>query len=273
MHPLDSSKYVSFIEENGTDLEKARFRQLIYGIRPEPGVVQPLLELQNDDGGFPCKMTRGNPSSVNDTLRAVWWLAELGMIESPAASRAFGYLFAIQKEDGGWDEIAAAAQYGAPPWASPGDPRARLYLTAQTARWLALGGHKTHPAFQKALDFLRAHRDETGRFHGFLHTTWIATSVFVMAGDEYADVVAGGLRALMARPFSKWVDSQISWALEVLGKAGLPQEEPFVEQGLAELLHRQEVNGRWVSEDGEAYTVVATIGALNALKQYDLLDI
>jgi len=53
-------------------------------------------------------MTRGHPSSVNDTLRAVWWLAELGMIESPAASRAFGYLFATQKEDGGWDENPVA---------------------------------------------------------------------------------------------------------------------------------------------------------------------
>lgn len=273
MRPIDSSKYISFIEENGTDLEKARFRQLFYGVQPEPGIVQPLLELQNDDGGFPCKMTRSNPSSVNDTLRALWWMAELGMIESPAAGGAFGYLFAIQKADGGWDEHAVATQYGTPPWANPGDLRARLYLTAQTAHWLAVGGYKTHPAFHKALDFLLEHRDETGKFYGFLHTTWIATSVFVMAGDEYADIVAGGLRALMARPLSEWVDSQISWALELLGKAGLPKDEPFIEQGLAELLRRQEVNGRWVSEDGEAYTVVATIGALNALKHYDLLEI
>jgi len=44
-----------------------------------------------------------------------------------------------------------------------------------------------------------------------------------------------------------------------------------VEHGLAVLLHRHNVNGRWVSEDCEAYTVNATIGALKALRYYDLV--
>jgi hypothetical protein len=270
---VDIGRYVSFIEENGSELEIARFRHLFYGVRPEPDVVQPFIELQNDDGGFPCKLMPGKPSSVNDTIRGVWWLDELGLLASSSADRAFKHLFAVQKEDGGWDENPAAAEYGMPPWASPGDLRARMYLTAQCGHWLAVRGHTRHPAFVKARDFLHAHRDEDGRFYGYLHTTWIATSAFVAAGEEYQEVVEQGLRALMAKPLSEWLDSQVSWALEVLGRVGLSKEEPFVEQGLAVLLHREEVNGRWVSEDGEAYTVNATIGALNALKRYSVVRV
>ncbi len=76
MRPIDSNQYISFIEENGTGLEKARFRQLFYGVQPEPDVVQPFLELQNDAGGFPCQMAQGNPNSANDIL---WrWVSEDG---------------------------------------------------------------------------------------------------------------------------------------------------------------------------------------------------
>ena len=269
---MDIGAYVSFVEESGTDLEKARFRRLFLSVAPEPAVVRTLTDLQNADGGFPCRMTTGNPSSVNDTLRALNWLDELGMLESPEAGRAFRYLLSIQKADGAWDETPAATRYGTPPWATPGELNARLYLTAQSAYWLAVGGHKADAAFEEALAFLLQHRDDTGRFPGFLHTTWIATSAFAMAGKKYSSVVDQGLQALRARPIAKWVDSQISWALEFLSRAGVPKDEPFVQQGLARLMHSHEVRGRWESEDGEAYTVGATMGALKVLKRYGLLE-
>ena len=205
---MDIGAYVSFVEENGTDLEKARFRRLFLGVAPEPAVVRTLTSLQNDDGGFPCRMTAGNPSSVNDTLRALNWLDELGMLESPEAGRAFRYLLSIQKGDGAWDETPAATRYGTPPWATPGELNARLYLTAQSAYWFAVRGHRAEAAFEEALGFLLQHREDTGRFPGFLHTTWIATSAFTMAGEEYSSVVDQGLQALRARPIAKWVDSQ-----------------------------------------------------------------
>ena len=130
---------------------------------------------------------------------------------------------------------------------------------------------RQHPAFQKALDFLLRHRDETGKFYGYLHTTWIASSVFGMAGDQYAEVARKGLQTLMDRPFSEWADSQIAWALDCLSSAGLPKDHPFVEKCLAELLQRRGPDGRWSSEDGEAYAVGATIQVLKVLKHYGLL--
>jgi hypothetical protein len=267
---MDIGKQVLFVEENGSELEKARFRHSFYGARPAPEAIQPFMELQNRDGGFPCHMLQGNPSAIHKTVNALSWLDDLGMLRSPAADRAFGYLVGVQREDGGWDEAPVLAQYGVPPWATPGDLRARLYLTAQSAFWMAVRGDTAEPALLRALDFLLKHRDETGRFHGFLHSTWIATSAFAAAGPQDGQVVREGLRVLLARPLPEWVDSQIAWALECLGRAGVPRSAPFVQASLTELLRRQADQGRWVSEDGEAYSVNTAIGALKVLKHYGL---
>jgi squalene cyclase len=269
---MDIGKQLLFIEENGSDLEKARFRQFFYGVRPAPEAIQPFMELQNRDGGFPCHMLRGNPSAIHKTVNALSWLDDLGMLRSSTADKALSYLLGVQREDGGWDETAALAQYGVPPWATPGDLRARLYLTAQSAFWMAVRGDTAEPALHRALDFLLKHRDETGRFHGFLHSTWIATSAFAAAGPQGSLVVREGLQVLLARPLAEWVDSQIAWALECLGRAGVPRSEPFVRTGLSELVRRQEDHGKWVSEDGEAYSVNTAIGVLKVLKHYGLVE-
>jgi hypothetical protein len=214
---------------------------------------------------------QGNPSALHNTHAALLRLDELEILGSSAAKKAFEYILRVQREDGGWDENAPIAKYSPPPWARPGEPWARIYLSAQSAYWLAVGEYQSHAGFQKALDFLREHQEGSGRFEGFLHSTWIATAVFVMAGDPYSEIVDKGLEALKAKPLSEWVDSQISWALECLGRAGLPKENPFVEQSLAELIRRQGGSGEWISEDGEARTVGAIIGVLKVLKYYDML--
>jgi len=269
---VDPGPSVAFVEVKGTELEKARMRRVLYGVDPTPDVVRPLTERQNDDGGFPRRGAEGSPSCVHGTLNALWQMDELGALGGPVGDKALRYLLAVQREDGGWDEDASVAECGVPPWARPGDLRARLYLTAYAAYWLVLGGRAGHEAFGRALRFLQSHQDETGRFHGFIHTTWIATSVFVMAGSQYADVVAKGLQALVARPLPEWVDSQICWALDCLGRAGVLKDQPIVQEGLAELLRRRGADGEWASEDGAAHAAGATVEALKVLKHYGLLE-
>ena len=94
---MDIHQSVAYIEDNGTELEIARIRYLLYGQKPDAEVVQPLLKLQNGDGGFPFDRVQGNLSTVDATLYALWWMDELGLLTSPPADRALDYLLAAQR--------------------------------------------------------------------------------------------------------------------------------------------------------------------------------
>ena len=268
---MDTAKPVRFILDRGSDLEKARIRWILYGVKPGPNVTVLLSELQNADGGFPLDMVKGNLSTIDKTLVALWWMEELGMLGSTTAETAFAYLMAVQKDDGGWDENASIAQYDLPPWIRPGELGTRLYLSSCAAYWLAAADYRAAPAFWKALDFIVRHQDESGRFFGYFHSTWIATSVLLMAGHPYSEAASKGVQALLARSPSEWADSQIAWALDCLGRAGLARDHALIEKCLSELLRRQGPDGNWASEDGEAYAVGARIQAVKVLKHYGLL--
>ncbi len=268
---MDFASAVAFVEARATALERARLYWVLAGTPPEPATVQPFVVLQNEDGGFPFGMVAGNLSTVDNTLTALWWLDELGMLGSPIAERACAYLRSVQQADGGWDEEPAIGQYELPPWVAIGDLRTRLYLSAYATYWLTVQGCGTEPAGQKALGFLLAHQDETGKFYGYLHSTWIATSVLLMAGPAYAEAARRGLQLLESRPLADWESSQIAWALSCLEQAGLPREHPFVQRGLAELGRRQQPDGSWASEDGAGLAAGATIQVLKVLQRYGLL--
>jgi squalene cyclase len=267
---IDIAKSVAFIDAKGSSLEKARIKIIASGGKPEPETIQYFNQLQNDDGGFPFGMEKKNISSVFDTLVAFSWMDDLGMLNSPLANTAAQYLFAVQHDDGGWDERPEIKEYDPPPWSVPGDLKARLYLTVDSSFWLAVMDYKTLPGFQKALDFLLKHQDESGKFYGFLHSTWIATAVFALAGEKYSEIVQKGLRFLMPRSPDQWADSQIGWALSCLSKAGLPKTHPFIEKCLVELIKRQKPDGSWSSEDGDTFDVGATIEAVKVLKHYHI---
>jgi hypothetical protein len=125
--------------------------------------------------------------------------------------------------------------------------------------------------FRKAIHFLLRHQDQSGRIYGYLHNTWIAVGVFLMAGDRYRKVVNLGIQSLADTPLEKWDDSQIAWALDCLSKGGLLKNHPFIKESLDELFHRQKADGSWASEDGEAFAVRATIQVLKVLKRFGLL--
>jgi squalene cyclase len=267
---MDIHRSIQFIEEQGSSLEKARIKCILDGIRPGREVIQPFIGLQNQDGGFPFGMEEGNLSTINETTVALWWIEELNLFSSVAANQAYAYLLTTQHEDGSWEEDPGIAQYDLPPWIGLGDPKTKLYLSAYCAYWLAVRGYMDHPVFQKAIHFLLQHQDKTGKFYGYLHTTWIATSVFLMAGDLYEKIARQGMQALSLTPISEWDDSQIAWAMDCLSRGGLPKDHPFVSACLSELVRRQKPDGSWASEDGEGFAVGATIQAVKVLKRYGL---
>jgi hypothetical protein len=270
---MNIDKSISFVNTRGTEIEKARMNYILHGIRPPPKIHQSLYELQNVDGGFPFGMQRGNLSTVNQTTVALWWLDELGLLNSPAANQALDYLLRTQKTDGSWDEDPRLTQYKLPPWIKLNDLRTRLYLSAVASYWLALGSMTSLPAFRQALHFLIRNQDESGKIFGYPHTTWISSAVFLLAGQRYSSIASRGVIALSTRPMSDWEDSQLAWALDCLSRGGLSKHVPFMKNCLQELSHRQKSNGSWASEDGVTSAVSATIQAVKVLKHCGLMTV
>jgi hypothetical protein len=268
---VDLIKSIAFIGEKGSDLERERISCILHGTSSNQDVILSFAQKQNEDGGFPFGMLKGNLSTINETTVALWWLEELNMLSSPTAEGAFRYLLSSQHGDGSWDEDPGIARYDLPPWIELGDLKTSLYLSAYASYWLAVAGYQSLPAFRKALHFLLRHQDPSGKFFGYLHTTWIATGVFLLAGTRYAQIASLGIQALSSRMLAEWDDSQIAWALDCLSRGGLPRQHPFIGQCLDQLFHRQKSDGSWASEDGEDFSVGATIQVLKVLKRYGML--
>lgn len=262
----------TYISENGSELEIARLQYLLYGSNPEMEVLESFTTLQNEDGGFPCGLLEDNPSSLERTLLALWWLDELGRLESPEVDRGMEYILRRQSGDGSWDEDPALIRHGLPPWIIPGDLLTRLYLTAYSAYWLGATGRRGHPRFQKALDFLIKYQDDKGEYHGYLHTTWLATSAFIMAVGQNAVPAKQGMQALMDRPLSEYQASQLAWLLNCLYVAGLSKGHHVARHFLIQLRKLQREDGSWASEDGDVHAVDSTIESLRALKSFGLLS-
>jgi hypothetical protein len=260
---------LSYIDQKGNLLDKARLLYVLMGEAPPGEAVRPLLEKQNPDGGFPSRPRGENPSSVDNTITALWQFNEVGMLESESARRGLAFLEASQSADGSWDENPNLPNHDLPPWIVPGELTTRLYLTAYAAYWFAICGRKG-PVFEKAVQYLTAHQDAQGGIPSYLHANWISTSTLILAGETAA--AERGMAHLAARPWDEWEDSQIAWALDCLGSAGLGQAHPFIAAGLADLAARQEPDGSWASEDGPAYAVSATVSALKVFKMYGLLE-
>jgi hypothetical protein len=264
---------LSFVTTNGTDLEKARLQTILFGSDPEPHVLDGFNRLQNADGGFPCRLQAGKPSSLERTHLALWWLEELDRSSSTEVDRAIDFIADKQSNDGSWDEDLALPRQYLPPWIIPGDLLTRLYLTAYSVYWLGASGHQEHPAFNKGLNFLVEFQDDAGEFIGYLHTTWLATSAFIMAGDQYAVRAKRGMLALMNRPLSDYEASQLAWLLNSFKTAGISRGHHVATHFLIKLRQLRRQNGSWASEDGDMHAVDSTIESLRVFKRFGHLDL
>lgn len=268
---IDLNAAIQFISENGTILERARLLRLLMDVEPSTEAYQKLIDSQNPDGGFPSRPRPGSKSAVDSTLTAIWQFDELGLAANPACTRALEFLRAMQRPDGGWDENPALPEHDLPPWIRPGEEATRLYLSSYAAYWLGCLDDPTRPAFQRAAAFIAAHQQPGGLIPGYLHNNWLGAAVFLFAAHDYTENAQRVVAALSARPWPDWADSQVGWALDCLLRAGLPQDHPFAQSALAELMRRQSPDGSWASEDGPSFAASATVGALKVLHTCGLL--
>lgn len=262
---VDWGRTIGYIDQNGSEMERARLRGILGRARPDAKVVRALEARQNDDGGFPHGMTQGRLSTIEATTTALRWMDDLGLLRSPHVERASTYLLAAQRPGGSWDESPGLIRHAPPPRLMPGDPRVQSLSTALVAFWLVRTGERGSDAVARAMAYLRERQAPDGRFVGYLPTTWLAVALFRLEEGPGSAVAAKGLDALAAVPTEKWHPGALAGMLNCLGDAGAGDDLPLVRGGLARLTDLVRPDGSWASEDGDAHDVDVTLGALRSL--------
>ena len=268
---MDVRKAISFVEENGTELEKYRLNYLLRKERDDKVPLRYLRELQNSDGGFPYDNEKGKLSSVNKTIVNLSLMIELGLAESEICRKTLDYLMSAQGEDGSWDENHAINQYNPPFWNTPGDLKTKMWLTTSILDCLIQLGYSESEAVRKGTRFLLENRDEQGKFFGFLHSTWISVGVFGQLDGVGSEIVKKALEVI-ERNLDRLEDGagDFIWCLECFYAAGISKDIPTVRRCIVRVIDLQRQNGAWTSGDGEKYSVSTTINALRILKMYNV---
>ncbi len=257
---MNTQAAIAFVRAHGDSVEQGRLDHLLNGESPDPAIVQHMLSGQRADGGW-SPFWATDYSSLDATCFRLARAEQIGVtVKEPAVRDALAFLAQRQRDDGSWEENEHVAEL-APPWATPGNLAARLYLTANCGFWLAvLTGTQTNAS--RAADHLQRHLDDDGQLPTFLHAHWLAAGLYYRLGRQEAKQVFKYLeRQLPALPASN-----LAWLLSTLLLAGTPPSEFMIKQAASLLEHLQEQDGRWSSEDGPEQDVHVTLEALHVLR-------
>jgi hypothetical protein len=262
--PFDWRLTIAGIDQNGSEMERARLRGILGRPRPDTKIVRAIEARQNDDGGVPHGMAAGRLSTIDATTTTLEWLWDLGLAESPYAERAYMYLLSAQRPDGAWDEPPGVLRYSPPPHLLPGDPRVRCRATALVAFWVARAGYRDD-ATRRAVAYVSARQAPDGRVLGFRETTWLLAAAASMLDGPASPVAVRAIESLAGVADERWSPGALAGMLDCLGAAGFSVFVAVIARGLDRLRSLVRPDGTWLSEAGEAYHIDVTLAALRAL--------
>jgi len=265
---MDASAGIGFVQDNGSAVEQARLRALLWGDPPDEEVIARLGAMQDPGGAFRYWI-RGI-GNICDTALVLQWLEDLGLVAHSLADGACRFLLENQRPDGGWDEVAGVVEHDAPEWMIPGRVATRVWLTAFCAHVLIRFGCAEAAGSACPTDYLLAHADASGRLAGYLRATWLALPMFALHPGPEAEPFRRAVTVVEQAYDPGWTGAYLGWLLRCLRDAGLPRRHPLVNRALRDLLVKQRLDGSWNPEEGEGeiQRVNATIGALRALLKY-----
>lgn len=286
---VDIDAAIGFVVARGDTVDRARLTCLRSGTAPQDDVLSSVEGGQLPGGGWPADGDSAVPS-IDATCFRLAELDDLAGLDRPAARRALDWLAAGQRLDGSWEEDQALLD-SAPPWARPGDPEARFYLTANAAFWLAVAAADASATdasapdvsaadvsaadasapdaavrYESALD--RAARaildalDESGAWPGFLISGWLAAAVLHRTQYFYE---AARMMVLLSDRVPTMSAADVAWLLAALRRAGVGADDPLLVAARARLDATQRPDGAWPSDDAPPFDVHTTLTALRAL--------
>jgi hypothetical protein len=288
---VDIDAAVGFVVARGDAVDRARLSSLRTGVPVPEEVLAHVESGQSDGGGWPAQ-GGGDIASVDATCFRLAEIDDLGGLHRPAAIRALDFLANRQRRDGFWEEDASLAD-SAPPWARPGDPEARFYLTANAGFWLAVasgeaarapgvtaaalaavpsggptGGEPSDALMLYSGPLERANRaiagslGDDGGWPGFLISGWLAAAVLYRTGSFYE---SAQICSLLRERVPGLSAADAAWMVAALRRAGVSAGDPLIVAGQARLSDTQRSDGAWPSDDGDAFDMHTTLTALRAL--------
>jgi hypothetical protein len=205
-------------------------------------------------------------ASIDATCFRLAELDDLAGLGRPSAVRALRWLTTRQRIDGSWEEDPSLARV-APPWARPGDPEARFYLTANAAFWLAVSsedaGGEPLTALLRASQAIRESVGDDGSWPGFLVSGWLAAAVLHRTEWFYE---AARIFVVLADRAASMSAADAAWMTSALRRVGVGPDDPVVVAARNRLSETQRPDGSWPSDDAPTLDVHTTLTALRALR-------
>jgi hypothetical protein len=266
---------IGFVVAKGDQMERARLSFLRTGVAASTAILADAESGQSAEGGWRAGWASDTPS-VDATCYHLAELDDLGGLGRPAARRALDWLVIRQRADGMWEEDDSLAKE-APPWAMPGDPEARLYLTANAAFCLTIAGHDARAAgpldarvggvyagvIAGAAQSIAKSLNPDGTWPSFLATGWLGAAVLHGQKMFYE---AARMQFVLNERLPDMTPADVAWMAATLRRVGVADSDWLLVAARRRLGETQRSDGGWPSDDGEAFDVHATLIAIRACR-------
>ncbi|MCP2326404.1 hypothetical protein HDA40_004911 [Hamadaea flava] len=272
---IDMDAAIGFVVAKGDQVDRARLSYLRTGAAPSEEIRDKAEAGQSRDGGWPAYWADG-VASVDATCFRLAELDDLGALGRQPARRALDWLTTRQHADGSWEEDSSLADI-APPWAVPGDPEARLYITANAAFWLTVAGQDARSAgplddrpggayagvVVKAAEALRTEVQPDGTMPTFLVATWLSAAVLYRHDMFYESV---RLQQRLIERLPELTAADAAWLAAANRRVGVRDDDPLIINAMLRLRQLQRSDGGFTSDDGDAFDVHTTLAAIRACR-------
>ncbi|MBQ1044758.1 hypothetical protein KBX03_19835 [Micromonospora sp. C72] len=272
---VDLDAAIGFVVAHGDAVDRARLSRLRTGAPVPPDLLDAAESGQAPGGGWPAVLD-GEVASIDATCFRLAELDDLGALGRPAARHALDWLATRQLPDGGWDEDPSLAGL-APEWATPGDPEARLYQTANAGFWLTVAGldaraagpldHRVGGAYagvvQAAAQALAAQLAPDGSWPSFLPAGWLAAAVLHRQQMYYE---SARIQAVLADRIPQMSPADVAWLAATLRRVDVGEEQWLLVSARRRLAETQRSDGGWDSDDGHQFDVHTTLRAIRACR-------
>ena len=271
---VDIDAAIGFVVAKGDPVERARLSYLRTGATPPEEILAKAELGQAAEGGWPAVW--GQVPSVDATCFHLAELDDLGALGRPAARKALDWLAARQRADGTWEEDEALAPE-APAWARPGDPEARLFLTANAGFWLTVAGLDARAAgpldarvggayagvVSAAAHAIASSLASDGSWPSFLVTGWLGAAVLYRQDMFYE---SARMQAVLSDRLPGMSAADAAWLAASLRRVGLSEDDWLLIAARRRLARTQRSDGGWPSDDGAAFDVHTTLAAIRACR-------